>query len=64
MIDWAEAIHNLLTIDYPDAEKVVLVCDNLNPHRIASPYERFAPELARSLPERLDLHFPQNTGVG
>ena len=48
MIDWAEEIHALLTIDYPDAEKVVLVCDNLNTHRIASLYERYEPELARN----------------
>lgn len=62
MIDWAEEIHDLLTIDYPDAEKVVLVCDNLNTHRIASLYERYDPELARSLTQRLDLHFTPKHG--
>ena len=62
MIDWAEEIHDLLTIDYPDAEKVVLVCDNLNTHRLASLYERYEPELAWSLAERLDIHFTPKHG--
>ena len=35
-IDWAHQVHRLLTHDYPDAETVVLVMDNLNTHGIAS----------------------------
>jgi DDE superfamily endonuclease len=34
-IDWAGQVKQLLTVDYPDAETVVLVMDNLNTH--ASP---------------------------
>ena len=30
--DWAHQLQQLLDVDYPDAEKVVLVCDNLNTH--------------------------------
>jgi hypothetical protein len=35
-VDWAHQIKHLLDKDYPEAEKVTLVCDNLNPHKIAS----------------------------
>ena len=35
-IDWAHEVEHLLTLDYPDAETVVLVTDNLNTHRIGS----------------------------
>jgi hypothetical protein len=31
-VDLAEEIKELLDIDYPDSEKVVLVWDNLNTH--------------------------------
>ena len=31
-VDWAEEIRRLLDEDYPDAELVILVCDNLNTH--------------------------------
>lgn len=61
MVDWAEEVHQLLTIDYPRAEKVTLICDQLNTHRIASLYERFEPEVASSLASRLDLqHTPKH----
>ena len=32
MIDWAYQIKQLITVDYPEAKKVILVCDNLNTH--------------------------------
>lgn len=41
--DWAERIKWLLDERYPDVEQVVLVCDNLNTHNIASLYEAFEP---------------------
>ena len=37
-LDWAEQIRTLLEEDYPDAEVVVLVMDNLNTHSIGSLY--------------------------
>jgi hypothetical protein len=36
MIDWAREIRALLDMDYAGAEKVILICDNLNTHKIAS----------------------------
>ena len=40
-IDWAEEIRQLLDVDYPQANKVKLLCDNLNTHNIASLYKAF-----------------------
>lgn len=35
-VDWANEIKELLDNDYPNVQKVVLICDNLNTHKIAS----------------------------
>ena len=48
-IDWAHEIRILLEQDFPDAQKVLLVCDNLNTHSLGAFYEAFEPGLARSL---------------
>ena len=37
-VDWAHQIKRLVDGDFPDAEKTVLVMDNLNTHRPASLY--------------------------
>ncbi len=47
---------------YPDAEKMVLVCDNLNTHGAASLYEAFAPAEARRLAERFAWHHTPKHG--
>jgi hypothetical protein len=60
--DWAEELKELLDVDYPKAKKVVLVCDNLITHRPASLYERYLPEEARRLVERLEIHFTPKHG--
>ena len=61
-IDWAHEIKELLEVDYPDATKVVLVCDNLNTHKPASLYKAFEPAVARSLLERLEIHYTPKHG--
>ena len=61
-IDLAEEIKELLDIDYPDAEKVVLVWDNLNTHTAASLYKAFEPAEARRLWERLEIHYTPKHG--
>lgn len=55
-IDWTESIKWLLDEQYPDAEQVILVCDNLNTHKIASLYEAFPPDEALRLANRLEIH--------
>lgn len=60
--DLAEEVRTLLEVDYPDADKVVLVWDNLNTHRPASLYKAFAPAQARRLLERLEIHYTPKHG--
>jgi hypothetical protein len=55
-VDWAHQIKHLLDDCYPDAAKVIVVCDHLNTHKIASLYEAFAPTEARRLARRLEVH--------
>lgn len=60
--DWAERIKWLLDERYPDVEQVVLVCDNLNTHNIASLYEAFEPAEAPRLAKRLEIHHTPKHG--
>lgn len=60
-VDWAEEIRQLLEEDYPHANKVTLVCDNLNTHSTASLYEAFPAAEAHRLARRLNIvHTPRN----
>jgi hypothetical protein len=61
-IDWAGQVQHLLTHDYPDAETVVLVMDNLNTHTIASLYQAFDPATAFALAQRLEIHHTPRHG--
>jgi len=61
-INWAHFIEEMLEERYADAEKVVLVMDNLNTHNIASLYEAFPPEKARCLADRLEIHYTPKHG--
>ena len=61
-VDWAQEIKKLLDVDYPDAEKVILICDNLNTHKPASFYEAFPPQEARRLVNRLEIHYTPKHG--
>jgi len=61
-VDWALAVRELVDVHYPQAEKVVLVLDNLNTHSIGSLYEAFPPAEARRLVEKLELHYTPKHG--
>ncbi len=61
-VDRAWFIRFLLTTVYPEVAVVVLVMDNLNTHGLASPYEAFAPEVARALAARLGIHYTPKHG--
>ena len=62
MVDWAHFIKEMLDTRYSDAEKVILVMDNLNTHSIASLYAAFPPQEARRLAERLEIHHTPKHG--
>ncbi|WP_208949302.1 IS630 family transposase [Streptomyces violaceusniger] len=61
-VDWARQVERLLTLDYPDAAKVVLVMDNLNTHTTGSLYEAFGPAKAFTLAQRLEIHHTPKHG--
>jgi hypothetical protein len=61
-IDWAHCIKDLVDVHYPDAEKIVLVQDNLNTHTPASLYEAFPPTEAKRLADKLELHYTPKHG--
>lgn len=61
-VDWAQEMKELLDVDYPEAEKIILVCDNLNTHKTASFYEAFKPDEARRLIRRLEIHYTPKHG--
>lgn len=60
--DWAHQVQHLLEVDYPDAEKVILVCDNLNTYVPGAFYETFPPERAQTLMSRLEIHYTPKHG--
>jgi hypothetical protein len=60
--DWAEAMRDLPNVIYPQAEKIVIVMDNLNTHSPASFYATFEPEEARRLINRFEFHFSPKHG--
>lgn len=55
--DWALVVRELLDVEFPDAEIVRLVMDNLNTHSLGSLYEAFEPSEARRLAKRLEIHY-------
>jgi hypothetical protein len=55
-VDCAYLIRALVDEQSPQAEKMVLVMDHLNPHKPASLYEAFPPAEARRRLERLEIH--------
>lgn len=61
-LEWAGFIKDLLETRYKDAKKVVLVMDQLNTHSAVSLYEAFAPQEAKRLAERLEIHHTPKHG--
>ena len=60
--DFAEGLRYLAEELYPEAERLVLVTDNLNTHTTACLYEAFAPDRARRIAERLEWHYTPKHG--
>jgi hypothetical protein len=60
--DFAEVVRWLVEDVPAEAEKVVLVVDNLNTHKPASLYEAFPPEQARRIAERIEWHYTPKHG--
>jgi hypothetical protein len=60
--EFAHCLQHLAQIQYPDAEKIILVMDNLNTHSLSSLYAAFEPETARRLCERFEIHYTPKHG--
>jgi len=61
-IDYAHTLEFIATELFPDAQKIILVEDNLNTHKDASLYLAFEPEKARSLAQRFERHYTPKHG--
>jgi hypothetical protein len=60
--DFAGVLRDLSDVHYPDAEKIVLVSDNLNTHDPSCLYEAFPPAEARRLAGRFEWHHTPKHG--
>jgi hypothetical protein len=60
--DLAEVLRWLVEELHAEAEKVVVVMDNLNTHKLASLYEAFPPEQARRIAAKLEIHHTPKHG--
>jgi hypothetical protein len=60
--DWACFVKEIIDNDYPKADKIILVMDNLNTHAKSSLYETFEPEEAKRLANKLEIHHTPKHG--
>ena len=56
-LEFARCMRELVELDYPQAERVRVVLDNLSTHTPGSLYEAFPAEEAHRLLRRLEFHF-------
>jgi len=61
-VEWAQVMRLVSEELYPEAEKIVVVMDNLNTHSPASFYEAFEPDEAQRLAHRFEFHFTPKHG--
>ena len=61
-VEWATVMKQVAAVLYPQAEKIIVVLDNLNTHTPSAFYETFEPEEARRLVERFEFHFTPKHG--
>jgi transposase len=60
--DWAEQIQRLVDEDFPLAEKIILVMDNLNTQSSAFLYEAYPEEEAKRIKDKLEIHYTPKHG--
>ena len=61
-VDFAHICRDLVDIHFPEVEKIIRVCDNLNTHKSASVYKAFPPDEARRIVEKLAFHYTPKHG--
>lgn len=60
--DFAHALRHLVDDDFPQAERIVLVLDNLNTHTAGALYATFPPAEARRIWAKLEVHYTPKHG--
>ena len=60
--DYADCMKELVDVHYPQTEKILLVQDNLNTHSGGSLYERFTPQEALRILNRIEFHYTPKHG--
>jgi hypothetical protein len=60
--DWAQVMKDLVDRCYPEADALTLVMDNLSSHQKAALYDVFAPEEAKRIADKIDIHFTPKRG--
>lgn len=61
-IDFAHICRDLVDVHFPSAEKILLVCDNLNTHKPTSLYKAFEADEADRIAEKLEFHYTPKHG--
>jgi hypothetical protein len=61
-VDFARFLQQISDEHYVQAQRIVLICDNLSTHRPAALYEAFTPEEARRLARRFEWHYTPKHG--
>jgi hypothetical protein len=60
--DWAQCMRDLVDIHFPQAEKIIVVQDNLNTHTPAALYATFTPAEAKRIWDRIEFHYTPKHG--
>lgn len=60
--DWAKTIKEMVDKHYPQADKILLVLDNLNTHVGSSLYETYQPKEAKRLLDKIEFHYTPKHG--
>ena len=61
-IDFAHICRDIVDVHFPNAKKILWVCDNLNTHKLASLYKAFSDQEARRIAEKLEFHYTPKHG--
>jgi DDE superfamily endonuclease len=61
-VDFAHGLKDLVDMHFPQAQKIVLMSDNLNTHKPAALYEAFSPQEARRIIEKIEWHHTPKHG--
>ena len=60
--DLTQELRDLVDVHYPEAEKIILVLDNLNTHDFSALYETFEPKQAWRIREKIEIHYTLKHG--